>query len=115
MQKCIGSALLLVMLAAYPALGAAQRRGAARPAARSADRPSFGLELNWSSDVDFGIGGRAGIPLGSLFPKTPPGGIISFHYFFPRAPAGARGHHWEVNGDDAYRLTAPSPTPLPPL
>src|SRR5256886_17326243 len=62
MRKCIGSALLLVMLAAYPALGAAQRRGAARPAARSADRPSFGLELNWSSDVDFGIGGAGGAP-----------------------------------------------------
>src|SRR5256886_17054358 len=71
MRKCIGSALLLVMLAAYPALGAAQRRGAARPAARSADPPSFGLELNWRSDVDFGIGGGGGHPPPPPFSHSP--------------------------------------------
>ena len=114
MRKCIGSALLLVMLAAYPALGAAQRRAAARPAARSADRPSFGLELNWSSDVDFGIGGRAVIPLESLFPKTPLDGIVSFDYFFPSVPAGVSGHYWEINADVAYHFTVPSRSSLRP-
>jgi len=114
MRKCIGSALLLVMLAAYPALGAAQRRGAARPATRSADRPSFGLELNWSSDADFGIGGRAVIPLASLFPKTPLDGIVSFDYFFPSVPAGISGHYWEINADVAYRFTVPSRSSLRP-
>src|SRR5207302_8461587 len=77
MRKCIGSALLLVMLAAYPTLGAAQRRAAARPAARSADRPSFGLQLDWGNDPNFGIGGRGVFPLGSLVPGTPLDGIRS--------------------------------------
>src|SRR5207302_8912748 len=77
MRKCIGSALLLVMLAAYPALGAAQRRAAARPAARSADRPSFGLQLDWGNDPNFGIGGRGVFPLGFLVPGAPLDGIVS--------------------------------------
>src|SRR2546421_4590875 len=114
MQKCIGSALLLVMLAASPALGAAQRRGAARPATRSADRPSFGLELNWSSDADFGIGGRGVFPLRSLFPKTPLDGIVSFDYFFPSVPAGTSGHYWEINGNVAYRFRVPGSSSLRP-
>ena len=112
MRKCIGSALLLVVLATFPALGAAQRRAAARPAPRSADRPSFGLELNWSSDVDFGIGGRGVFPLESLFPKTPLDGIVSFDYFFPSVPSGTSGHYWEINGDIAYRFTVPRSSSL---
>jgi len=114
MRKCIGSALLLVVLATFPALGAAQRRAAARPAPRSADRPSFGLELNWSSDVDFGIGGRGVFPLESLFPKTPLDGIVSFDYFFPSVPSGTSGHYWEINGDVAYRFTVPRSSSLRP-
>jgi opacity protein-like surface antigen len=105
MRKCIGSALLVAVLATYPGLAVAQRRAAARPAARSADRPSFGLELNWSSDVDFGIGGRGVFPLQSLLPATPLDGIVSFDYFFPSVPAGTSGHYWEINGDVAYRFT----------
>lgn len=108
MRKCIGSALLLVMLATFPALSAAQRRAAPRRAAPAAQRPSFGLELNWSSDVDFGIGGRGVFPLQSLFPTTPLDGIVSFDYFFPSVPAGISGHYWEINGDVAYRFTVPS-------
>jgi len=110
MRKCIGSALLLVMLAAYPALGAAQRRGAARPAARSADRPSFGLQLDWGNDPNFGIGGRAVIPLNSLVPGTPLDGIVSFDYFFP----GNNVHYWEINGNLAYRFTVPRSSSLRP-
>jgi len=110
MRKCIGSALLLVMLAAYPALGAAQRRAAARPAARSADRPSFGLQLDWGNDPNFGIGGRAVIPLNSLVPGTPLDGIVSFDYFFP----GNSVHYWEINGNLAYRFTVPRSSSLRP-
>src|ERR671922_466406 len=80
MGKCIRSALFLAVLATLPSLGAAQRRGAARPASRSADRPSFGLELNWSSDVDFGIGGRGGVPPPSPLSRAPPRCIVSFYY-----------------------------------
>ena len=110
MRKCIGSALLLVMLAAYPALGAAQRRGAARPAARSADRPSFGLQLDWGNDPNFGIGGRAVIPLNSLVPGTPLDGIVSFDYFFP----GNNVKYWEINGNVAYRFRVPARSSLRP-
>src|SRR5690242_4833217 len=118
MRKCIGSALLVAVLATSPGLVMGQRRAAARPAPRSADRPSFGLELNWSSDVDFGIGGRGVFPLESLFPKTPLDGIVSFDYFFPSvpsgAPAGTSVHYWEINGDVAYRFTVPRSSSLRP-
>jgi len=110
MRKCIGSALLLVMLAAYPALGAAQRRAAARPAARSADRPSFGLQLDWGNDPNFGIGGRGVFPLGSLVPGTPLDGIVSFDYFFP----GNSVHYWEINGNVVYRFRMPRASSLGP-
>ncbi len=109
MRKCIGSALLLVMLAAYPALGAAQRRAAARPAARSAQRTSFGLQLDVGTKTDFGIGGRAVFGLASLFPGTPLDGIVSFDYYFPSgAPAGSSQHFWEINGNLAYRFRVPA-------
>jgi len=114
MRKCIGSALLFVVLATFPSLGAAQRRAAARPAPRAADSPSFGLEFDWSNDVDFGIGGRGVFPLESLFPKTPLDGIVSFDYFFPSVPAGTSGHYWEINGDVAYRFTMPRSSSLHP-
>ncbi len=100
MRKCIGSALLLVVLATFPALGAAQRRPAARSAPRSSERPSFGLQLDWGNDPNFGIGGRGVFPLGSLVPGTPLDGIVSFDYFFP----GNSVKYWEINGNVAYRF-----------
>src|SRR5437879_9921616 len=114
MRQLIGSVLLLAAVGLAPAELAAQRRPAARPAASRADRPSFGLQLNWSSDVDFGIGGRGVFPLESLFPKTPLDGIVSFDYFFPSVPSGVSAHYWELNGDVAYRLTVPRSSWLRP-
>src|SRR5437899_4598510 len=108
MRQLIGSVLLLAAVGLAPAELAAQRRPAARSAASRADRPSFGLQLNWSSDVDFGIGGRGVFPLQSLFPKTPLDGIVSFDYFFPSVPAGVSAHYWEINGNVAYRFTVPA-------
>src|SRR6266699_2333563 len=108
MRQLIGSVLLLAAVGLAPAELAAQRRPAARPAASRADRPSFGLQLNWSSDVDFGIGGRGVFPLQSLFPKTPLDGIVSFDYFFPSVPSGVSAHYWEINGNVAYRFTVPA-------
>jgi len=66
------------------------------------------VQLNWSSDVDFGIGGRGVFPLQSLFPQTPLDGIVSFDYFFPSVPAGVSAHYWEINGNVAYRFTVPA-------
>src|SRR2546422_471721 len=108
MRQLIGSVLLLAAVGLAPAELAAQRRPAARSAASRADRPSFGLQLNWSSDVDFGIGGRGVFPLQSLFPKTPLDGIVSFDYFFPSVHPGVSAHYWEINGNVAYRFTVPA-------
>jgi len=108
MRKLLGSVLLLAAIALAPADAAAQRRAAPRSAPRSAQRPSFGLQLDWSSDVDFGIGGRGVFPLRSLFPRTPLDGIVSFDYFFPSAPAGVSAHYWEINGNVAYRFSVPA-------
>src|SRR5438094_2666064 len=108
MRQLIGSLLLLAAVGRAPAELAAQRRPAARTAASRADRPSFGLQLNWSSDVDFGIGGRGVFPLQSLFPKTPLDGIVSFDYFFPSVPSGVSAHYWEINGNVAYRFRVPA-------
>ena len=110
MRKCIGSALLFVVLATFPSLGAAQRRAAARPAPRSADHPSFGLQLDWGNDPNFGIGGRGVFPLGSLLPGTPLDGIVSFDYFFP----GNSVKYWEINGNVAYRFRVPARSSLRP-
>ena len=114
MRKWIGSAVLVSVLAAAPTLAAAQRRPAARPAAAPGQRPRFAAELNWSSDVDFGIGARGVFPLQSLFPKTPLDGIVSFDYFFPSAPSGVSLHYWEINGNVAYRFRVPARSSLGP-
>ena len=114
MRQLIGSVLLLAAVGLAPAELAAQRRPAARSAASRADRPSFGVQLNWSSDYDFGIGGRGVFPLQSLFPKTPLDGIVSFDYFFPSVPSGVSAHYWEINGNVAYRFTVPARSSLRP-
>ena len=113
MRKWIGSALLLAAVAFIPAELVAQRRPAARPATR-AQRPRFAAELNWSSDVDFGIGARGVFGLQSLFPKVPLDGSVSFDYFFPSHPSGTSAHYWEINGDIAYRFRVPARSSLRP-
>src|SRR5437899_3406896 len=114
MRKLLGCAVLGALLfTTLPLSVVAQRRAAARPAGGSA-HPSFGPELNWSSDVDFGIGARGVFPLQSLFPKTPLDGIVSFDYFFPSAPSGVSLHYWEINGNVAYRFRVPARSSLGP-
>lgn len=104
MRKLLGSALLLAAVALVPADSVAQRRPAARPAAGPAQRTSFGAQLDWGSDTDFGIGARAVFGLQSLFPRTPLDAIVSFDYYFPSAPAGTDNNFWEINGNVAYRF-----------
>jgi opacity protein-like surface antigen len=114
MRKCIGSALLVVVLVTVPALAHAQRRAAARSSSPSAKGPSFGLELDYGSQTHFGIGGRAVFNLDALFPGTPLDGIASFDYYFPSAPAGETDHFWEINGDLVYRFRVPARSTLRP-
>src|SRR3989449_3185348 len=108
MRKLLGCAVLGALLFTPLPLSVVAQGAAARPAGGSAQRPSFGPELNWSSDVDFGIGARGVFPLHSLFPKTPLDGIVSFDYFFPSHPSGTSYHYWEINGNVAYRFTVPA-------
>src|SRR5207253_2480228 len=97
MRKCIGSALLVMMLATVPALATAQRRPAARRAAPAgAQHPSFGLQIDVGTQTDFGIGGRGVFGLSSLFPGVPLDGIVSFDYYFPSHPSGTTAHFWEI-------------------
>jgi hypothetical protein len=108
MRKLLGSLLLLAAVALIPAESVAQRRATARPAAAPTRRTQFGVELDWGSDTDIGIGARAVFGLQSLFPKTPLDGIVSFDYYFPSgAPAGTSLHFWEINGNIAYRFRVP--------
>jgi hypothetical protein len=110
MRKWIGSALLVAAVAFNAVELAAQRRPAARPAPSSSQRTSFGLQLDWGNDPNFGIGGRGVFPLGSLLPGTPLDGIVSFDYFFP----GNSVKYWEINGNVAYRFRTPRGSSLGP-
>ncbi len=114
MRQLIGSVLLLAAVGLVPTDLPAQRRPAARPAATRAQRTQFAAELNWSSDVDFGIGARGVFGLQSLFPKVPLDGIVSFDYFFPSVPSGVSAHYWEINGNVAYRFRVPTRSALRP-
>src|SRR2546425_10688927 len=71
MRKWIGSALLVAAVAFNAAELAAQRRPAARPAPRSSQRTSFGLQLDWGNDPNFGIGGGGAVPPGPPAPRAP--------------------------------------------
>jgi hypothetical protein len=110
MRKWIGSALLVAAVAFNTGELAAQRRPAARPAPSSSQRTSFGLQLDWGNDPNFGIGGRGVFSLQSLVPKTPLDGIVSFDLFFP----GNSVHYWEINGNVAYRFSVPRGSSLGP-
>jgi hypothetical protein len=112
MRQLIGSVLLLAAVGLGPAELAAQRRAAARPAAKQ--RPSFGLQLNWGSDTDVGIGGRVVFGLKAIAPRTPIDGIVSFDYYFPSAPSGFDSNFWEINGNVAYRFTVPARSTIRP-
>jgi len=113
MRQLIGSVLLLAAIGLGPADVAAQRRAAARPAAAK-QRPSFGLQLNWGSDTDVGLGGRVVFGLKAIAPRTPIDGIVSFDYYFPSAPAGTDATFWEINANLAYRFKVPARSALRP-
>ncbi len=113
MRQLIGSVLLLAAVGLVPADLAAQRRAAARPAAAK-QRPSFGLQLNWGSDTDVGIGGRVVFGLKAIAPRTPIDGIVSFDYYFPSAPSGVDVNFWEINANVGYRFTVPARSAVRP-
>jgi hypothetical protein len=102
-MRQLSGAVLVAVLIALPALADAQRRAAQRPAPRP-QRVAFGLQADFGSDTDFGLGARAVFGLRSLFPKTPLDGIVSFDYYFPSGAGGADLTYWEINGNVGYRI-----------
>src|SRR5438552_18653509 len=105
MRKLIGSAVLVTVLAIAPTLASAQRRPAARAAApRSQQHPSFGVQLDWGNDPNFGIGGRGVFALQPLFPQAPLDGLVAFDYFF----SGHNRKYWVVHGNVASRFRVPA-------
>lgn len=103
MRKLIGGLAVVAVLLSLPGLADAQRRAA--PRRQAARQPvSFGAQLSYGSDTDFGIGGRVVLGLQSLFPTTPLDAHVGFDYFFPDAPAGVNLTYWEINGNVAYRI-----------
>jgi opacity protein-like surface antigen len=88
------SALVVVPTLAVP-LAAAEEK-----------RVHFGLEGNWSDDVDFGLGARVDVGLSGKSDGL--GAFASFNYFFPSTP-GIEGvdfdsKYWEANANVTYTL-----------
>lgn len=103
MRKFLGGIVLVTLLVSMPAPADAQRRAAARRPAPQ-QRVAFGVQADWGSDTDFGIGARVVFGLQSLFPKTPLDAHVGFDYFFPSGGAGVDLTYWEINGNVGYRI-----------
>jgi hypothetical protein len=103
MRKFLSGIVFVALLVSVPALAQAQRRAAARRPAPQ-QRASFGVQVDWGSDTDFGIGARVVFGLQSLFPKAPLDAHVGFDYFFPSSPAGFDVTYWEINGNVGYRI-----------
>jgi len=103
-MRQLSGAVLVAVLIALPALADAQRRATAQRPAPRPQRVAFGLQADWGSDTDFGLGARAVFGLRSLFPKTPLDGHVSFDYYFPSGTGGVDVKYWEINGNVGYRI-----------
>jgi len=79
-------------------LSAQKARAHAAPAS-SESSVRFGPQIDFGTDIDFGIGGRAEFDLRKAF-SAPMFGAVSFDYFFPGAPV----HVWEINADVFYNI-----------
>jgi hypothetical protein len=80
------------------ALSAQRARAHAAPAS-SGSSVRFGPQINFGTDIDFGIGGRAEFDLRKAF-NAPMFGVASFDYFFP----GNSVTYWEINADVFYNI-----------
>ena len=74
---------------------------------------SAGVQGNWGSETDFGVGARIIVDLRSLV-----GGLEtlgSFDYFFPSDDFGADLTYWEANANLVYRIDSAGKTLKPYL
>lgn len=71
------------------------------PDARAAERGVwFGVQADWGSDSDFGVGARIDVSLGFLLKGLESG--ASFDVFFPGDDLAADTSYWEANANLVY-------------
>jgi len=78
--------------------------GTGTNAVASAGQISPGVQGNWGSDSDVGIGARAIFGLGGIVKGFETFG--SFDYFFPSDDSGANITYWEANANLVYQVNA---------
>jgi hypothetical protein len=72
---------------------------------------SAGVQGNWGSDADIGVGARAIVGLGGIVKGFETFG--SFDYFFPSDDSGANITYWEANANLVYRVNAAGESTTP--
>ena len=77
----------------------------------AAGQVSAGVQGNWASDTDIGVGARAILGLGGIVKGFDTFG--SFDYFFPSDDSGADITYWEANANLVYRVNAGSNSTTP--
>jgi hypothetical protein len=87
---------LIVRVVTILFLGVSTQAGAA------AGQISAGVQGNWGSETDFGVGARALFDLSGILRGLQTVG--SFDYFLPSAEVGADNDYWEINANLVYRI-----------
>ena len=95
--------LVLAAALSLPAFSSAQ-------AQMGRERMSFGVQVNFADDADFGVGARLRHSLASLFPRAPISGIGSFDFYFP----GDNISYMELNYNVVYNFTVASAPKIRP-
>jgi hypothetical protein len=85
--------------------------GAGISAAAAAGQISAGVQGNWGSDTNVGLGARGIVGLGGIVKGFETFG--SFDYFFPSDDSGADITYWEVNANLVYRVNTGSSSMTP--
>jgi opacity protein-like surface antigen len=84
------------MWLALPALGVSVSFTAAT------GQVSGGVQADWGSDTDFGVGARAIVGLGVLVSGLET--VASFDYFFPSDQFGAQRTYWEASANLVFQI-----------
>ena len=77
----------------------------------AAAQVSVGIQANWSSDTDLGVGIQTALDLGAIVKGLETVG--SFHYFFPGTRHGAEASYRELNANLVYRINVQDHTVIP--
>ena len=74
---------------------------------------SAGVQGDWASDTEVGIGARVIVGLGGIVKGFET--FCSFDYFFPSDNSGADIEYWEANANLVYRVNAAGESTTPYL